>query len=151
MCAEICLRVQGLVFAVSSGFPLPFSSSIPLRLTPVCVHYAAPGPRAAEPAGPAGVLPDLCLRAGPRPHLLVHRCRAVRPARQTHRHGLHQHAQLGGQVPPGSPLPSITGTLFLLVRELHDQNRLEGNGGGFLCLLLQFHLHLRDVAVKHRL
>lgn len=38
---------------------------------------AAPGSRAARPAGAAGLLPGLSLRAGPRAHLLVHRSRAV--------------------------------------------------------------------------
>lgn len=86
----------------------PFSTNWPMQ-------HAAPGPRAAEPAGSAGFLPDFCLRAGPWTHLLVHRCWAFWPAWQTHCHGLHQHAQLGRKVCSGASLPSITGGFKLLV------------------------------------
>lgn len=39
----------------------------------VCLLPAAPASRAAQPADPAALLPDLSLRAGPWAHLLVHR------------------------------------------------------------------------------
>ena len=90
------------------------------------IHRVAPGPRASEPAGLAGFLPDLSLRARPRPHLLVHRCWAVRPAWKTHCHGLHQHAQLGREVCSGAPLSSITGGFMPLACMLYDQDKLQG-------------------------
>lgn len=46
-------------------------------LTMVSRYPAAPGSRAAQPAGAAGLLLGLSLRVGPRAHLLVHRSRAV--------------------------------------------------------------------------
>lgn len=46
-------------------------------LTMVSRYPPAPGSSAAQPAGAAGLLLGLSLRAGPRAHLLVHRGRAV--------------------------------------------------------------------------
>ncbi|KAM8916079.1 solute carrier family 2, facilitated glucose transporter member 1 isoform 2-T2 [Spinachia spinachia] len=94
------------------------------------VNNAAPGPGVAEPAGPASFLPDFCLRAGPRPHLVVHRRRAVRPAGSPHRHGLHQHAQLGREVCSGTPLSSFTGG-FTVSAQLNGE-------GGFLACFRKF-------------
>lgn len=68
----------------NSGFCPGELAPVPLRpvsskawLTMVSCYLAAPGSRAAQPAGAAGLLLGLSLRVGPRADLLVHRSRAV--------------------------------------------------------------------------